>query len=449
MYNQLTALKTESFYKINFKESGMNIYFVTARSFAVIALGILLYGFIIPSVGFHGTLERIKDGKVEDIPSYVYPLWNYYQKDRYFGVNSPQEAKYNLKKMIEFSEEIGVASMPVWNFSLEAPNYPKEAFPQGLPVFIHFDGLSGEVHEMNTINHYVGMPPMESGGPYERALTPYALIMLALVFVFFILYNNKWVDRLMFIPMMLPLIFVGFYAYWLYWFGHNLHRGAITIDPFMPVLLGDGKVAQFTTHAYPVVGFWALVAISVFSFFAWWSKKIAFKEQPVNRAAPVHHFLMLVSLFIAVAGIVYLFKTDIEVNKLEKLAKLVYSPAVETPLKTEVSEPTQEQKEAFQEEIDEQRKEQELKVKALEERAGSLGKFKVSKMYKSNCAPCHGASGEGNFGSKLIGLSKEHILAKLLEYKTNEEAIHIETIEYLSEEDMKQLVEEISQFKDK
>jgi len=84
----------------------------------------------------------------------------------------------------------------------------------------------------------------------------------------------------------------------------------------------------------------------------------------------------------------------------------------------------------------------------LEERAGTLGKFKVSKMYKSNCAPCHGNSGEGNFGTKLIGLSEEHILKKLLEFKTNKDAIHIETIEYLSEDDIKNLTKEISQFGD-
>lgn len=190
------------------------------------------------------------------------------------------------------------------------------------------------------------------------------------------------------------------------------------------------------------------MAISIFSFFAWWLKKIALKEHPLNKATPVHHFLMLVSLLIGVAGIAYLVKTDIEVNKLEKLAKLVYSPKVETPVKTEVFEFSEVEKEEMQEKRDEQRKEQELQIKALEERAGSLGKFKVTKMYKSNCAPCHGASGEGNFGSKLIGLSEEYILEKLLEYKTNEEDIHIETIENLSEEDIKQLTEEISQFKD-
>lgn len=37
--------------------------------------------------------------------------------------------------MIKSSAEIGVASMPIWSVSLEAPNYPKEAFPEGIPVF--------------------------------------------------------------------------------------------------------------------------------------------------------------------------------------------------------------------------------------------------------------------------------------------------------------------------
>ncbi len=79
----------------------MNIHFLSARVFATAALILLLYGFVIPSVGFHGTLERIQNGKIEDIPSYVYPLWNFYQKDRYFSVNTSPEAKNNLKKMIE------------------------------------------------------------------------------------------------------------------------------------------------------------------------------------------------------------------------------------------------------------------------------------------------------------------------------------------------------------
>ncbi len=424
----------------------MNIGFVTSKIFAAAALVILLYGFIIPSVGFNGTLERIKDNKVEDIPSYVYPLWDFYQKGKYVGINTPQEARGNLKKMIEISEEIGVPSLPVWNFSLEAPNYPKEAFPYGLPVYIHFDGLSGEVHEMNTINHYVGMAHMERGGIYESSLAPYALIMLALLLMLFIIYDNKWTNRLMAIPVLLPFLFLGIYAYWLYWFGHNLHEGAITIKPFTPVILGDGKVAQFTTHAYPVVGFWVLLAISILSLTAWWLKSKSLKNQPSKKATFLQHFIFLVTLLMGIGTSSHVLKTDIEVDTLGKISSLIDASKVKIPTIIETPEPTKEQKEAIIKEMEEQKKEQELKIKALEKRAGSAGKFKVSTMYKSNCAPCHGVNGEGNIGSKLVGLSKDELLKKILDLKTNEEEMHIAVIEYLSDEDMEKLAEEISHF---
>ena len=424
----------------------MNIGFVTARIFATAALAILLYGFIIPSVGFHGTLERIKDGKIDNIPSYVYPLWNFYQKGRYSNLNIQKEVKNDLRKMIESSEEIGVASSPVWSFSLEAPNYPKEVFPLGLPVFIHFDGLSGEIQEMNTINHYVGMAPMERGGPYERALAPYALIMLALLLVSFILYDNKWINRLMVLPILLPFLFIGIYFYWLYWFGHNLLMGAITIEPFMPVILGDGKVAQFTTHAYPAIGFWLLVAISLFSFFAWWLKRRGTKEQPTRRVMLMNHFLMLAVLLMGVGGYVYLVKIDREVGTLGKIADIIEKSKVKVPMEAKVPEPSIMEKEAIRNEMAGQRKEKELKLKALEKRVGSVRKFKVSVLYKNNCSPCHGANGEGNIGSRIAGLRKDEVLKKMVDYKKIEEAMHIAIIENMSDEDMEKLAEEIAEF---
>jgi cytochrome c553 len=425
----------------------MNISVVSSKVFAAIALAILLYGFIVPSVGFHGTLERIKDGEIDHIPSYVYPLWNFYQKGRYIGVSTPKEARLNLKKMVKTSEEIGAASFPVWSFSLEAPNYPKEAFPRGLPVFIHFDGLSGEVHEMNTINHYVGMAPMERGGPYERALAPYSLIMLALLLVSFILYDNKWINRLMVLPILLPFLFIGIYFYWLYWFGHNLHMGAIKIEPFMPVILGDGKVAQFTTHAYPAIGFWLLAAISLFSFFAWWLKRRGTKEQPTKRVMLMNHLLMVAVLLMGVGGYVYLVKIDREVDTLGKIADIIEKFKVKVPLEAKVPEPSKMEKEAIRNEMAEQRKDQELKLKALEKRVGRVTKFKVSALYKNSCSPCHGASGEGNIGSRLAGLSKDDVLKKMLDYKKNEETMHIAVIEHMSDDDLQKLAQEISEFK--
>ena len=253
---------------------------VKSKIFALLALILLLYFFVIPAVFTHNVVELNEEDKADKISPLTHQVWNFYQKGRYVSPNTPKDAVGNLKKMIETDSELSVATAPIWYVALEAPNYPKESFPNGIPVYYHFDGFSGDVHEMNTINHFIGMDPMKRGAPYLRAIAPYALVFVALIFVYFIVYNSKILNLLMLIPVLLPLIFLGFYAYWLYWFGHHMHDwGAFKIKPFMPTVFGDGKVAQFTTHSYPTIGFWVLVAISILSLLAIVSRKKALKQQ--------------------------------------------------------------------------------------------------------------------------------------------------------------------------
>ncbi|MBU0500519.1 MAG: hypothetical protein KJ558_06545 [Gammaproteobacteria bacterium] len=87
---------------------------------------------------------------------------------------------------------------PIWWVSLTAPNYPPEAFPDGVRIHFHFNGVFNGckkvekaeiredealdcVHEMDTINHYVGMYPIAAGGVVERALSPFLVSMLGVM----------------------------------------------------------------------------------------------------------------------------------------------------------------------------------------------------------------------------------------------------------------------------
>ncbi|WP_419763918.1 MAG: cytochrome C [Arcobacter sp.] len=255
----------------------MHTSFKKSKVFAFLALFILTISFTIPVVFFHGALNNIHNNK--EVSAISTTIWNLYSLNKYVSTNTPKEASNDLTKMIESASEIGAASLPIWSVSLEAPNYPKEAFPMGIPVYFHFDGFTGEVHEMNTINHYIGMDPMWRGGQFEREIAPYALLSLCLIMILFIAYNKKIFSYFMFIPVSLPFLFIADYAYWLYWFGHNLHDwGAFNIKPFMPTVFGDGKVAQFITHSYPGIGFYLLVAISLLSLLAILSRNKAIKE---------------------------------------------------------------------------------------------------------------------------------------------------------------------------
>jgi hypothetical protein len=260
----------------------MHPSFTKAKVFASLALIILTLGFTFPMIIFHGSLNKINNEEGNEVSSLSKSVWNFYNQGRYKSIATPEESHNNLDGMIKSVSEIGVASLPIWAVSLEAPNYPKEAFPEGIPVFFHFDGFSGEVHEMNTINHYVGMDPMWVGGKLEREIGIYALLLLSLVMVYFIAYNKKIFTVSMLIPVSLPVLFIADYSYWLYWFGHNLHDwGAFKIKPFMPTVFGDGKIAQFTTHSYPTIGFYLLVAISLLSLLAVLAKSKAMRETKV------------------------------------------------------------------------------------------------------------------------------------------------------------------------
>ncbi len=248
---------------------------------ATLALLLLTATFTFPIVAFHGTLntidelkklnsdEKVYIDKRAEITPLVEKMWNFYNEGRYKSTFTEKYAHNDLDKMIESEGEIGAASLPIWSVSLEAPNYPKRSFPDGIPVYFHFDGYSGEVHEMDIINHYVGMHSMWEGGQIEREAGPYLLLFLTIGIILFIFYRSKIWTLVMLVTALLPVFFVGLFVYWLRWFGTDLNEmAAFKLKSFMPTAFGEGKVAQFTSFSYPDIGFYALLVISLFSLIA-------------------------------------------------------------------------------------------------------------------------------------------------------------------------------------
>jgi len=125
---------------------------------------------------------------------------------------------------------------PIWWVSLTAPNYPPDAFPDGIRIHFHFDGVyngckaAGKgtrmaneiiqkdleatderynpitdaaknvdkgaegldcVHEMNTINHYVGMFPIATGAPVEKPLAKFFFGFFAVMMLAFTMAKKK------------------------------------------------------------------------------------------------------------------------------------------------------------------------------------------------------------------------------------------------------------------
>ncbi|MDY0011883.1 MAG: hypothetical protein RBS40_03200 [Rhodocyclaceae bacterium] len=129
---------------------------------------------------------------------------------------------------------------PTWWVALTAPNYPKDAFPDGIRIHFQFTGVhngcstapkssrlmtetlqedlgegtkrynpieaqksKGEstlnqkaealdcVHEMNTINHYVGMHPIGIGAPVERQVSRFIIAMFAVCLLGFLVRSRR------------------------------------------------------------------------------------------------------------------------------------------------------------------------------------------------------------------------------------------------------------------
>ncbi len=104
-------------------------------------------------------------------------------------------------------------------------------------------------------------------------------------------------------------------------------------------------------------------------------------------------------------------------------------------------------------EKDDRKKEQD-KLRALREKAGNVGAFKVSQAYKSKCASCHGVNGSGEqngkplMGPKIFGQSAEVLYQKLIDFKAGrkENVVMKGLLMGLSQEDLKTFAEEIGEF---
>jgi copper chaperone NosL len=147
--------------------------------------------------------------------------------------------------------------LPWWRIDLYAPQYP-----DGLTVKLHLTGVEGDVQEVNTLNHYIGMAPLEEAAKRERRLAPWLVAGVGVAIVTLLVLTGRSLRWLaVVIAVGLPIGFVADSVYWMHRFGHNLDpRAPLNFDPFQPQLFGVGHIGQFRTVAMPGVGFWVAVA---------------------------------------------------------------------------------------------------------------------------------------------------------------------------------------------
>lgn len=165
--------------------------------------------------------------------------------------------------------------LPYWNMTLEAPQYPN-----GLKVRTYVNRLEGDVQEIDGLNHYIGMRPLNEAAQLERSLSIFLISATALLVVAAIFIHSKWAALLALPAVLYPFIFLADMYYWLRNFGQNLDPTAALsnyIEPFVPTLLGEGLIGQFKTIATLGPGFYLAALGSILILAGLYFQRRAYK----------------------------------------------------------------------------------------------------------------------------------------------------------------------------
>jgi len=175
---------------------------------------------------------------------------------------------------------LGLFVFPLWNITLEAPQYP---IPLGMDIHItkFSDTHEFDIKNINLMNHYVGMQYIPETIP-EFKIFPWAIGIMAALGVIIGFFGNYKLFLVWFVVMAL-LGIAGMYDFymWEYDYGHNLNPKAImkftnpdgSIMGFQPPLFGTKHILNFTAHSYPRLGAYFMFVGMFLTFIAFFVGK--------------------------------------------------------------------------------------------------------------------------------------------------------------------------------
>lgn len=184
----------------------------------------------------------------------------------------------NSKKLLFASALIlvGVFFFPLWNINLEAPQYP-----EGLGLRIWVNQITGlkvnDLQNINGLNHYIGMKPINPDDIPELTIMPYAIAFMILFGLFNAVKGNR---KTVYVWIILFLILgaIGLYDFymWEYNYGHNLSPDAPIKVPgmaYQPPLIGSKQLLNINAVSLPSISSFIVLASIMLAVVAIWIDK--------------------------------------------------------------------------------------------------------------------------------------------------------------------------------
>jgi len=161
--------------------------------------------------------------------------------------------------------------LPLWRIELVAPQYP-----EGLRMFIWVNRITGgtefDLYNINLLNHYIGMKPIEPEAIPELKILPFIIGFL----IAFGLLSAILGKRVLLYAWVITFVLLGvagladFYK-WEYDYGHNLDPNAPIKIPglaYQPPLIGTRQLLNMLASSFPDVGGYIAVVSLFLGFLA-------------------------------------------------------------------------------------------------------------------------------------------------------------------------------------
>lgn len=159
---------------------------------------------------------------------------------------------------------------PIWRIDLSAPQYP-----EGLVLQIFHDRFTGNVDQINGLNHYIGMEKIHNEMFPEFKVMRFFIGGLVLWGLLAALIGRRWALGSWLFGLLAFVIWAMWDMYsWGWNYGHNLDpHAAIRIEgmAYQPPLFGHKTLLNFDAWSFPDVGGYVLffsitLAVGVFLY---------------------------------------------------------------------------------------------------------------------------------------------------------------------------------------
>ncbi len=194
----------------------------------------------------------------------------------YDFLNRPLNLVSRLLLVLAAGALVAAALLPLWKITLVAPQYQ-----EGLRLHIYsYQLVAGndgqDLHEINNLNHYIGMKPLAQADFFEMRWVPFALgVFVLLALRAALIGTMRSLVDILALFLYFGAFSMGSFYYRLYTYGHQLDpRAPMTIEPFMPVMIGEQQIANFLQSSWPQLGsaFLAVFPLAVIAAM-WFSRR--------------------------------------------------------------------------------------------------------------------------------------------------------------------------------